>query len=528
MEFHLSLLTTVTAILVVTAFFLQISKRKKVDTTKNKLLPPKAKGAWPLIGHLPLLGKNRIAHRVLGDLADKYGPIFTIKLGVYQVLVVSSADAVKDCFTTSDKAFASRPKSTAVEIMGYNYAMFGLAPYGEYWRQVRKIAVLEILSQKRVDMLEWARVSEVRTSTNEVYDAWRVNKENEGSDMVLVDMKQWFTNLILNVLVRIISGKRFPFKSVEGIRFQKMEKKLFELLGAFVVSDLIPSMKRFDIGGYQKQMKMAAEEINDIMEGWLNNRKTQKESGEQKEGDQYFMDVLISVLKDASDADFPGYDHDTVIKATCMALLAAGSDTTSVTIIWALALLLNHPEKMKIAQDEIDKHVGRDRLVEESDLKNLVYINAIIKETMRLYPAAPLSVPHEAMEDCVVGGYHIPKGTRLLPNFWKIQHDPNIWPEPYEFKPERFLSTHKDVDVKGKHFELLPFGTGRRMCPAITFVLQILPLTLANLIQQFEIRKPSNDPIDMTESAGLTTKRATPLDVLIAPRLSLKMYPVDV
>ncbi|KAD2805868.1 hypothetical protein E3N88_39245 [Mikania micrantha] len=385
-----------------------VSKRKKVAHDKvNNKLAPLAKGAWPIIGHLHLLGKNRLAHRVLGDMADKYGPIFTMKLGAHQVLVVSSVEAAKECFTTSDKAFASRPKSKAVEIMGYNYAMFGLAPYGEYWRQVRKIAVLEILSQKRVDMLEYARVSEVRTSTNEIYEAWRVNKESEGSDMVMVDMKQWFTNLILNVLVRIISGKRFPFKSAEGVRFQKMEKKLFELLGAFVVSDLIPFMKRFDVGGYEKQMKMAAEEINDIMEGWLRNRRIQKDSagGQQQEGDQFFMDVLISVLKDASEADFP---------------------------------------------------------------------------------------------------------------------------EPYEFKPERFLTSHKDVDVKGKHFELLPFGSGRRMCPAITFVLQILPLTLANLIQQFEISKPSNEPIDMTEAPGLTTKRANPLDVLLAPRLSLKMYPVDV
>jgi len=201
-------------------------------------------------------------------------------------------------------------------------------------------------------------------------------------------------------------------------------------------------------------------------------------------------------------------------------------ETTSVTLTWALSLLLNNPKALKKAQDEIDKHVGRKRLVEESDMKNLVYLDAIIKETLRLYPAVPLSVPHESMEDCIMSGYNIPKGTRLLLNLWKIHRDPNIWSEPYEFQPERFLTSHKDVDVKGKHFELLPFGSGRRMCPGALFARKSLHLTLASLLQQFELKRPSNELVDMTESAGLTANKATPLEALLAPRLSLDMYPI--
>ncbi|KAJ0640073.1 putative cytochrome P450 [Helianthus annuus] len=207
-------------------------------------------------------------------------------------------------------------------------------------------------------------------------------------------------------------------------------------------------------------------------------------------------------------------------------MITAGSDTTSVTLTWALSLLLNNPNTLKNAQEEIDEHVGRDRQVEESDIKNLVYLDTIIKETLRLYPAAPLSVPHESMEDCVVSGYDIPKGTHLLVNLWKIHRDPNIWSDPCEFKPERFLTSQKDIDLKGNHFELLPFGTGRRMCPGVYFALQVLPLALANVIQQFVINRTSNEPIDMSESSGLTTSKATPLQVLLAPRLSHQMYHV--
>ncbi|KAI3777423.1 hypothetical protein L1987_47223 [Smallanthus sonchifolius] len=296
-------------------------------------------------------------------MAETYGPIFTIKLGFRQVLVVSSGEVAKECFTTNDKVFASQPKAKAIEIMAYNYAMFGVAPYGDYWRKVRKIIMLEILSQKRVEMLGHVRVSEGKGTVS------TMKKE--------FDSKMW--------------------------------------------------------------------------------RERERESRQQQEGDQLLMYVLISILQDASEEDFPGHDHDTVIKATCL----------------------------------------------------LVYLDAVIKETLRLYPAAPLSVPHESMEDCVVSGYNIPKGTRLFLNMWKMHRDPNIWADPY---------SQKDIDLKGNHFELLPFGSGRRMCPGIFFALEILHLTLANVIQQFVINKPSNEPIDMSESPGAVTNKATPLKCVLLGR----------
>ncbi|XP_076883272.1 cytochrome P450 CYP82D47-like [Bidens hawaiensis] len=401
------------------------------------------------------------------------------------------------------------------------YKLFGIAPYGDYWRDIRKIITLEILSQKRVEMLGHVRVSEVRASIMDIYDTWIMNKDNEGLDnMVKVDMKQWFGNLVFNVIVKIISGKRFLVNDEEGVRFQNASRIFMELFGTFMVSDFIPFTGCLD-GRYEKEMKVASKEMDNIIEGWL---KKQKSEPRQQVSDQVFMDVLISILQDASKEDLDGYDLDTVIKANMLTIIVAASDKTAVTLTWALSLLLNNPKALKTAQDEIDEHVGRDRLVDESDIRNLVYIDAIIKETLRLYPAAPLSVPHESMEDCIVNGYNIQKGTRLLVNLWKIHRDPDIWSEPCEFKPERFLTCQKEIDLKGKHYELLPFGSGRRMCPGVSFALQVLPLTLTNVIQQFVIHKPSNEPIDMSERLGITTIKATPLEVLLSPRLSLKMY----
>ncbi|XP_076918488.1 cytochrome P450 CYP82D47-like [Bidens hawaiensis] len=525
MEFPniLSLSTALTSILIVfvTTFLLRILRGKKV-----KIPPaPQAKGALPIIGHMHHLGGSKITHHVLGDMSEKYGPVFTIKLGVHQALVVSSGAVAKECLTTNDKAFANRPKSKAVEFMTYNYGAFPLAPYGDYWRQVRKIIMHEVLSHTRVEMLGHVRVSELRASAKDIYKTWRMNKDSEGSDMVKMDMQQLFGNLVINLLMRVVSGHRLHYKDEEAVRFQNVVKKFFKLFTTFVAADFLPFTNGFDLGGYEKEMKMVGTEIDDIVEGWLRRRKEERESSStQQEGDQHFMDVLISTVQDAAENDFPGFDHDTVIKATSLGLIIAGSDTTAVTLTWALALLLNNPHALKAVQDEIDKHVGRDRLVEESDLKNLVYLDAVIKETMRLHPAGPLSIPRESMEDCTVSGYNIPKGTRLFVNIWKIHRDPSIWTDPLEFKPERFLTTHKDIDLKGKSFELLPFGSGRRMCPGIFFVLKVVPLTLANMIQQFVISKPSNEPLDLTESPGQTGSKATPLEVLLAPRLPLNMY----
>jgi cytochrome P450 len=206
------------------------------------------------------------------------------------------------------------------------------------------------------------------------------------------------------------------------------------------------------------------------------------------------------------------------------ALVVAGADTTATTLTWTISLLLNNRKALKKAQQELDVHIGKDRQVNESDLKNLVYLQAIIKEAMRLNPAASVSPPHESMEDCTLAGYHVPAGTRLLVNIAKIHRDPTVWSDPNEFQPERFLTTNKDVDVRGNHFQYIPFGSGRRVCPGISLALQIMHLTLATLLHAFEIATPLDKPVDMTEKVGLNNQKAMPVEVHLTPRLPTQVY----
>ncbi|KAA8547275.1 hypothetical protein F0562_003861 [Nyssa sinensis] len=489
---------------------------------------PQAGGALPIIGHLHLLGCGQLTHKTLGAMADKYGSAFTIWLGSHQVLVVSSWEMAKECFTVHDRVFSTRPSIAASKLLSYNFAMFGFAPYGSYWREMRKIVTLELLSNRRIDMLKHIRASEVETSIKELYKLCIESAESE----VLVDMKQWFGDLTHNTALRMMGGKRYFGGSTADCdeeeekrkwRCQKVMRDFFYLFGVFVLSDAIPFMRWFGLNGYEKAMKSTAKELDTLIEGWLEEHKQKRLLGGKSKGEQDFMDVMLTILEDAK---ISGFDADTINKATCLNLMLAGSDTTMVTLTWTLSLLLNNSHVLQKAYVELDTHVSKDRHVEESDIKNLVYLQAIVKETLRLYPPSPIIGLRAAMEDCNLSaaGYRILAGTRLIVNAWKIHRDERVWPEPHEFRPERFLTSHKDTDVRGQNFELIPFGSGRRSCPGISLALQMVHLSLASLLHCYMIAKPCDKDVDMSESLGLTNLKATPLEVLLSPRLHPSLY----
>lgn len=213
-------------------------------------------------------------------------------------------------------------------------------------------------------------------------------------------------------------------------------------------------------------------------------------------------------------------------------LFTAGTDTSSSTVEWAIAELIRHPNILAQAQQEIDKVVGQNRLVTEADLTHLTFLQAIVKETFRLHPSTPLSLPRMATESCEINGYFIPKGATLLTNVWAIARDPDAWPEPLEFRPSRFLPEcggKANVDVRGNDFELIPFGSGRRICAGMSLGLRMVQLLTASLIYAFDWKLPhgqSVEKLNMDEAYGLTLQRAAPLLVHPKPRLSANAYRV--
>ncbi|KAI6697288.1 hypothetical protein NL676_017407 [Syzygium grande] len=194
-------------------------------------------------------------------------------------------------------------------------------------------------------------------------------------------------------------------------------------------------------------------------------------------------------------------------------MLLAGGDTTATTIEWTMILLLNHPEAMRRACDEIESEVGHDCLLEESNLANLSYLQNVISETTRLYRAAPLLLPHESSEDTTTGKFHVPRRTTLLVNAWSLHQDPKLWVDAERFIPERF-----DSDIEStKGFKMIPFGAGRQACPGATLGRRVVELALGALLQCFEWQRVGSEEIDTTEGNGLIAPPAEPLRALCKP-----------
>ncbi|CAI0558622.1 unnamed protein product [Linum tenue] len=473
-------------------------------------------GAWPIIGHLHLFSGPGPIHRVLGSLADQYGPIFTIRMGRahQKAIVVSKWEIAKECLTTNDKAFiARRPHTIATETLGYNYSVFGFTPYGHYWRQMRKLATLELLSSARLELLRPVRAEETRVAV----------REGERNGAVAVEMISWFGDVTLNVILRIVFGKRVGYYGSRDERsgeVKQLARDFFDSLEKFGLGDVVPWLRRLDVGGHEKELKKTAKALDDVVQEWLVEHKEKREGRVGKVEDD-FMDLLLNILDEyelgSVSVLFTSY-------YSLQGLVLGASDSSTVVMSWALSLLMNHPEALKKAQIELEDLVGMERQVQESDLPNLHYLQAVVKETFRLYPPVPVNMRGPSGEDCVVAGRHIPKGTQLVLNYFKLQRDPHVWVEPNEFRPERFLTTTHNI--KGQDFELLPFGAGRRMCPGVSFALHVVQLTLATLLQGFDFRTTtfSGAKVDMGEAMGSTYQRASPLEVLLSPRLPSHLY----
>ncbi|KAE9604378.1 putative cytochrome P450 [Lupinus albus] len=297
-------------------FSLFLLRRSKVIKGRE---PPLVAGRWPIMGHLPLLSGSKVLHLILGGVADKYGPIFTIMLGSQRAVVLSNWKVAKECFTTNDLAVSSRPRLVAIQQMSYNQAMFAFAPYSPYWREMRKIATLELLSNRRIELLNHVRVSEVETSIKDLYKLWNDKKNHSGQ--VQVEMTQWFGKLTLNVILRIIAGKQIYGNACEADqdeaqRWLKAMREFFHLMGLFIVGDSIPWLRWLDLGGHEKAMKENAKELDTILGEWLDEHRQKRASGETAV-DQDFIDVMLSVLDGIMITE---YDTDTIIKATSLVI----------------------------------------------------------------------------------------------------------------------------------------------------------------------------------------------------------------
>ncbi|XP_048335699.1 cytochrome P450 81Q32-like [Ziziphus jujuba] len=460
-----------------------------------KNLPP-GPISLPIIGHLHLLKPP--VHRTFHRLSQNYGPIFTLWFGSRRVVVVSSPSAVEECFTKNDIVLANRPRLLMGKHVSYNYTTVVVSPYGDHWRNLRRIGSLEIFSSTRLNMFLGIRKDEIMSLLCKL-------SRNSLRDFAKVEMKSLLTDLTFNIIMRMVAGKRYYGDDVtdkeEAQNFREVIEEVFASGGATNPGDFLPIFKWIGINGYERKIEKLAKRTDRLLQGLI-------EEHRRNEGSRNtIIDHLLSLQQSQ-----PEYYTDQIIKGFVLIMLLAGTDTSAVTLEWAMSNLLNHPHILEKARAELDAQIGQQKLVDESDLSKLPYLQNIISETLRLYPAAPLLVPHCSSQHCTIGGYDIPRDTILLVNAWAIHRDPELWDNPESFKPERFEKG--DVEV----YKLMPFGIGRRACPGMGLAQRVVGLTLASLIQCFEWERVSEKQVDMTESKGLTMPKALPLEAMCKAR----------
>ncbi|KAJ4837529.1 hypothetical protein Tsubulata_022423, partial [Turnera subulata] len=470
-------------------FFLNASKKHKIN------LPP-SPPALPVIGHLHLL--KRPIHRSFENLSQKYGPIFYLKLGVRRAVVVSSPSAVEECFTKNDVVFANRPHTVTGKLLTHNYTTMGSAPYGDLWRNLRRIGAVEIFSATRLNNFLSIRKDEVKMLLRRLHRA-------SGHGFAKVEVRPMLVDLTFNIIMRMVAGKRYYGEDLNEVEEAKQFKDVINEYfrvggGSSTLANLIPILRFVDFT--EKKCLQTARNLDLLLQGLIDEHR--------KDTNRNTMINHLLTLQVSE----PEYYTDSTIRSLIQDFLLGGTETTATTLEWALANLLNHPDVLKKAKAELDTQVGQNRLLDESDFPKLPYLHSIISESLRVYPSNPLLAVHSSSGDCTIGGYDVPKGTWLFVNAWSIQRDPKLWSHPTEFNPER--SEYEDDKIEA--YTLMPFGKGRRACPGKDLANKVLILTLGSLIQCFDWKRVSESKIDMTEKARLTMSRVMPLELLCKAR----------
>ncbi|KAG5537010.1 hypothetical protein RHGRI_024448 [Rhododendron griersonianum] len=475
------------------------------STTKNfPPSPPKL----PFIGNLHQLGLS--AHRSLQSLSRKHGPLMLLQLGSVPALVVSSADAAKEIIKVHDLALSNRPKLRAAKRLLYDYKDVSMAPYGELWRQLKSIYVLQLLSNKRVQYFRRVREEETALMVEKIRES--------GSESMPTNLSEMFMDLTNDVVCRVVLGKKYG-EGESGNEFKMLLRDFVTLMGSLDIGDFVPWLGWVNwVTGVDAKIDRVAKWFDEFLEGLVEERlKLNNDGGDDSEGNKNFFDILLQIHKYNSAGI--SIDRD-CIKAQILIAFAAGTDTTSTFLEWAMSELLRNPRVMIKVQDEVREILSLTGKAEiaEDDLEHMQYLKAVIKEALRLHPSVPLLVPHEAREDIRVMGYDITAGTMVITNAWAIGRDPSTWDEPDEFRPERFLNC--PIDFRGHDFQLIPFGAGRRGCPGISFATVIGELVFANLLHKFNWSMPGGakaEDLDMTECTGAIAHREFPLLAIATP-----------
>ncbi|CAN8268316.1 unnamed protein product [Cochlearia groenlandica] len=474
--------------------------------------PPKL----PLLGNLHQLGN--LPHRNLRDLSLKLGPVITVFLGKVRTVVVHSPETAEIILKSHDSDCCTRPKLSITKSFFYDGLGLGFTLWGDYYRDVRKLCVLELFSVKRANSFRDLRHEELSRLVDSLSKSSSSSSSSSGSE---VDISEKLVKYVARFTCRMALGLSFDGSGIDNERFLEILTEANRVIGKFAAEDVLPVVGWIvdRITGLESSRRKCFTYLDAfyqkaIVDHREKKKKTKTKEEEEEEEREDLIDLLIRLQSQETKLGSSRIT-DKHIRAILMDIFLAGIDTSAMTMDWVMAELARHPRVMKKVQSEIREHVGENKgKVAYDDLEDLAYLKMVIKETWRLHAPGPILIPREAISKFSINGYDIYPGTRIHVNLWAIGRDPKVWKDPEEFIPERFLDSN--VETKGTSFELLPFGSGRRGCPAMNLGTSTVEYTLANLLYRFDWE--AVEEVSVEEAPGLTSHRKHPL----------RLVPVDV
>ncbi|KAL2333079.1 hypothetical protein Fmac_014292 [Flemingia macrophylla] len=517
-------------VVIITAFIVMIKALKAhfVDKFSKKpkpKLPPGPK-PWPIIGNLPGLLANKPTHKWMHKLMKEMNTeIACIRLGNAYVIPVTCPTIASEFLRKHDATFASRSLSLCSDLISDGYSTTVLTPFGDQWKKMKKIITHDLLSPHKHIWLHDKRTEEADNLMFYVYNKCQyVNNDGVSG---LVNIRSATRHYCCNLIRKIIFNSRYFGKGRmdggPGPEEVEHVDSLFDLLKyvfAFSVYDYLPYLEGLHLDGQEKKVKETLKIIKKYHDPIVQERIKQWNDG-LKVVEEDWLDVMIS-LRDANNN--PALTSEE-INAQIIELMMATVDNPSNAFEWALAEMINQPELLQRAVEELDSVVGKERFVQEYDIPKLNYVKACAREAFRLHPSAPFIPPHVAMSDIKVGNYFIPKGSQIILSRQELGRNSKVWSEPYKFKPERHLkSDGSDVVLTDPSLKLMSFSTGRRSCPGVTLGTTMTVMIFARLIHGFTWNAPPNvSTINLAESRD-DTFLAEPLVVVAKPRLTHELY----
>ncbi|XP_031272062.1 cytochrome P450 98A2 [Pistacia vera] len=475
-------------------------------------LPPGPR-PLPIVGNLYDIKPVRF--RCFAEWAQAYGPIISVWFGSTLNVIVSDSELAKEVLKENDQQLADRHRSRSAAKFSRDGKDLIWADYGPHYVKVRKVCTLELFTPKRLEALRPIREDEVTAMVESIFKDC-TDPQINGKNLLI---RKYLGAVAFNNITRLAFGKRFVnsegVMDEQGLEFKAVVANGLKLGASLAMAEHIPWLRwmfPLEEEAFAKHGARRDRLTRAIME---EHTLARKQSGGAK---QHFVDALLT-LQEKYDLS-----EDTII-GLLWDMITAGMDTTAISVEWAMAELIKNPRVQQKAQEELDRVIGVERVMTESDFSSLPYLQCVAKEALRLHPPTPLMLPHRANANVKVGGYDIPKGSNVHVNVWAVARDPAVWKDPLEFRPERFFE--EDVDMKGHDYRLLPFGAGRRVCPGAQLGINLVTSMLGHLLHHFSWAPAEGvkaEEIDMSENPGLVTYMKTPIQAVPTPRLPSHLY----